>query len=68
MQRFYPNDIFPSLWEKLATVIDSGLVVSCDEVYDELDAGDDSLIAWAKARKKAFLKSEADTQLNVRYI
>ena len=68
MQRHHPLDVFGSLWTKMADAIDSGAVISCSEVFDELSIGDDDLIKWAKLRKDAFFTSGADIQQAVREI
>lgn len=68
MQRHHPLDVFGSLWAKMADNIDSGAVISCGEVLDELSIGNDDLIKWAKLRNGAFLTSGADVQRIVREI
>lgn len=68
MQRHYPSDVFGSLWKKMADIIDDGLVISCDEVFDELSIGDDFELWWAKQRKSAFISSGPDIQLMIREI
>lgn len=68
MQRHHPQDVFGSLWARMADAIDSGAVISCGEVLDELSIGNDNLIKWAKLRNGAFLTSGADVQRIVRDI
>ncbi len=68
MQRHHPYDVFGSLWIKMADIIDGGIVISCDEVLDELSIGNDSLLQWAKQRKDAFISSGPDIQRMVREI
>ena len=68
MQRHHPFDVFGSLWAKMADVIDSGTVISCGEVLDELSIGNDELIRWAKLRNGMFVTSGADVQRIVREI
>ena len=70
MQRRYPPDVivFSSLWVKIEEAIDSGIIISCDEVLDELRIGSDDLLKWAKQRRGAFLTSGKDIQLIVRDI
>lgn len=68
MQRHHPADIFGSLWNQIATYIDSGVVLSSEEVFDELKICNDSLLEWAKSRKEAFVKSDEQIQLLVRDI
>lgn len=62
MQRHHPIDIFKSLWTRIEDLIDNGVVISSDEVYDELGIGNDSLIEWAKSRKSAFFPSDIKVQ------
>ena len=70
MQRNSPCDIpiFQPLWDKIDTMILDGIVVSSEEVFDELMRGDDTLVNWAKSRKAAFLPSDEQVQLKVREI
>lgn len=68
MQRHHPLDVFGSLWTKMADIIDAGIVISCDEVFDELSIGNDSLLQWARQRKGAFISSGPDIQRMVREI
>ena len=70
MQRHSPRDIpvFKPLRDKLEALIETGVVVSSEEVFDELGRGDDILIDWIKKRKSAFLPSDEQVQLKVREI
>ena len=68
MQRHHPLDVFGSLWGKMAEAIDSGIVISCGEVLDELSLGNDDLVKWAKSRGVAFITSGTDVQRIVREI
>jgi hypothetical protein len=68
MQRHHPYDVFESLWIKVANLIDDGIAISCDEVFDELSIGNDYLLEWAKQRKEAFILSGPDIQILVRDI
>ena len=51
-QRYYPPDVFPSLWAKLDELIATGEIVSSEEVYVELERKADDLHDWVKARKQ----------------
>jgi hypothetical protein len=53
--RYYPPDVFPSLWERLSELVADGSIKSSEEVYIEIDAKDDALHAWLKERKKNLL-------------
>src|SRR5438876_11876620 len=50
-QRYYPQDVFPSLWAKLEEPISSGQIVSSEEVYVELKKKADDLHDWIKGHK-----------------
>ena len=51
-QRYYPLDVFPSLWARLDELIATGEIVSSEEVYVELERKADDLHDWVKARKQ----------------
>ncbi|MCL4785393.1 MAG: DUF4411 family protein [Verrucomicrobia bacterium] len=51
-QRYYPQDVFPSLWTKLDGLTAAGEIISCEEVYVELARKDDDLHDWIMARKQ----------------
>lgn len=48
LNRSYPRDIFPSIWQALENAIDRGGVCICSDVLDELARGGDELHDWAK--------------------
>lgn len=48
--------------------MDSGIIVSSQEVFDEISIGGDDLEKWAKSRKESFLPSEISIQQSVRDI
>jgi hypothetical protein len=48
-KRYYPPDVFPSLWTNLEVLIASAELIAPDEVLHEL-AGNDEVLRWAKAR------------------
>lgn len=54
LQRRQPIDIYPSLWNKLGELMTSGIIISSQEVYDEIAVGGDELEKWAKSRKEYF--------------
>lgn len=51
----YPKDVFPGVWEKVDDMIEMGIILSADDVYEELASKDDDLFAWAKQRNQIFL-------------
>ena len=66
----YPSDIsiFTPLWEKIETMFKDGIIISSEEVIEEIERGNDSLIDWVKIRKNFFYKSDEPLQQNVREI
>lgn len=68
LQRRQPIDIYPSLWNKIGELMTEGIIVSSQEVYDEISIGGDELEKWAKERRQFFLPSEINVQNEVREI
>ena len=54
LNRLYPIDVFPTLWDNVHDLISKGLLISHKEVYKEICAGDDSLKKWAMDQKNLF--------------
>ena len=44
-----PSDIFPSYWTKLGEVIENGIAVIHESVFDELKKHKDPLLNWVKS-------------------
>ena len=55
-RRYYPFDVFPSLWNELERRIASGEIVSIQSVLGEIGERDDALTTWVKAQKGLFCK------------
>jgi len=66
----YPPDIgiFTPLWERIETLFDSRVIISSNEVIEEIERGNDELVDWAKKRNSSFYPSDEQTQLTVREI
>lgn len=60
--RDYPPDVFPSLWDKLAECVASGVLRCSEEVYVELEKKDDGLHGWLKLRKEVLVSINEDVQ------
>lgn len=52
--KHYRIDVFPSLWDVLGTLMDEGVVFSCEDVFRELKDKEDTLLKWAKQHRNAF--------------
>jgi hypothetical protein len=61
LDRLYPKEVFPSLWEKyLVEITREGRLISPHEVREELERKDDELWNWIKVNcKNLFIR---DTQ------
>ena len=51
-ERYYPPDVFPSLWTKVEGLIESGEIITSEEVYIELERKADDIHAWVMKRKQ----------------
>ena len=61
--RWYPQEMFPSLWERVDTLIDDDRLISSEEVLHELERKEgDTLHEWAKERHEVFLPLGDDIQ------
>jgi len=61
----YPPDIFPGLWKDLEYLVDQGLLIAPDEVFQEIRVKDDELAKWGKANKKMFIPLDSDQSREV---
>lgn len=52
--RWYPPDVFPSLWDQIGQQIEEESIVSPFEVKREIQAKNDPLYKWLRDRKKVF--------------
>lgn len=68
LQQRQPVDVYPSVWEKISELMESGIIVSSQEVYEEILAGEDYLSKWAKQRRTCFLPTDEETQKIVRIV
>lgn len=68
LQRRHPIDVFPSLWDKIGELMDSGIIISSQEVYDEIMVGGDDLEKWVQSKKQCFYPSDVSIQTQVRDI
>jgi hypothetical protein len=67
-RRKYAPDVFPSLWEKIESLISRGELIAPREVLRELEKKDDELLRWAKSHKGMFIELDNEQQLLVRNI
>lgn len=55
MRRTYPADIFPGAWEKLNELAELGILISAEDVFEELKVQDDEILEWANEYQSIFL-------------
>jgi hypothetical protein len=68
MRRVYPADVFPSAWEKLDELAASGILISTEQVFEELREQDDDAFGWAKRFREIFLPLDGEIQEAARRI
>ena len=61
-QRYYPRDVFPSLWTELEDRIADGDILASEEVYVEVERKADDLHDWMKARKEMLVPLSREVQ------
>lgn len=61
--RYYPRDVFPTLWRNLETMVAEGRLVAPDEVLRELSKHDDDVHAWAQKQVGLFCPLEDEIQV-----
>lgn len=54
LNRHNPLDVFPTVWNKIESLITRGLLSAPKEVLNEIKEGDDQLAEWAKKQNKLF--------------
>lgn len=55
MRRVYPKDIFPGAWEKLTDLSSKGILISAEDVLEELKVFDDEILEWAFGQSDMFV-------------
>jgi hypothetical protein len=64
-QRYYPNDVFPTLWSRISERVAAGDIVTSEEVYGELSRKSDELHDWVKDRKQMLVPTDEAVQYRV---
>ena len=62
--RYYPPDVFPTIWTQMEAAAQGGVIFAIDEVYRELEKKDDVAFEWLKTRRTIVV--ELDTQIQQR--
>ncbi len=63
--KYYPPSVFITYWQFLDQLIDAEAVVSCWEVYKEIERQRDNLFDWCKDRKAIFEKPSEETTIEM---
>ncbi len=63
--RYYPPDVFPSIWTQMDAAANSGIIFAIDEVYRELERKDDVAFGWLKARRMIVVALDTAIQQRV---
>lgn len=65
-QRAYPTEIFPNVWQQLGKLVETGRLLSSEEVLRELEKKEQDVVhAWAVAHHKMFVAPVESIQKEV---
>jgi hypothetical protein len=62
LKRVYPPDVVPGAWEAISEMADTGIIISSQEIFLELQAQDDGIYEWACNHKDIFIPLEEQIQ------
>lgn|SRR3990167_606884 len=62
MRISYPADVFPTAWVKLTELSKSGVLISAEDVLEELSAFDDEVFKWAQSQSEIFYPLDSTIQ------
>ena len=68
LQRTYPRDVFPGAWTLLDKLSRNGVLISVEDVLEELKGQDDEVFKWAMKNKSIFLPLDEAIQVQARRI
>ena len=60
--RYYPPDVFPTIWTQIDGAVSTQAILAVDEVYRELEKKDDVAFQWLKARRAIVIDLDTDIQ------
>jgi hypothetical protein len=55
LERYYPEEAFPALWERVQDLVDQGRFLISEEVWEEVQAQDAVAKAWCEPRKSQLI-------------
>jgi len=68
LQRTYPRDVLPGVWTLVDKLSRNGVLLSVEDVFEELKGQDDEVFKWAKKNKSIFLPLDEAIQVQARAI
>jgi hypothetical protein len=63
--RYYPPDVFPTIWTQMDVAAGGRIILAIDEVYRELEKKDDAAFQWLKARRTMVVDLDTAIQQRV---
>ncbi len=63
--RYYPPDVFPTIWAQMHAAAFGGTILAVDEVFRELEKKDDTAFQWLKAHRGMVVALDAEIQQKV---
>lgn len=63
--RYYPPDVFPTIWTQMDSAARNGIIFAIDEVYRELEKKDDVAFGWLKTRRMIVVALDTPIQQRV---
>jgi hypothetical protein len=64
-RRYYPRDVFPSLWQNIDERVTGCDIIASEEVYVEVQKKDDDLHEWIQQRKFMLIPANESIQRRV---
>ena len=66
--RYYPPDVFPTIWQQMDQAATDGTLVASDEVKRELEKKDDGAHEWSKQHPAMIVALDVEIERHVRFI
>ncbi len=63
LERFYPQETFPALWDRVDALIDQGRFLLSEEVWNEARERDAAVKAWCDGRDKTRIVVPTDVSV-----
>ena len=68
LRKTYPFKMFAPVWNKLKDLVNKGIIISTEEVFEELKMNDDDVFQWVKINSKMFIPLDEAIQLKAQEI